>query len=282
MYKLYTYNSIPIEYSIVTPIFNQEDIIVKNIKSFIEMTRGNFEIILILDFCFDETEDRLLTFLDSYKNMNNSLVHIKIFKNYESLFETACDNLGFKHSEGTYCLEIQADMEMTEIGYNLELTKPFQLLSNVIAVSGRCTHAMFNTGVYGKHGINIEKSLKELQIQRNRFYQFETCNRGPLLINRKKLIELNYLDEEHYFLDDSDHDLMARAYIQKRYICGYVPIEFNSPFEFGSTRNKKEYSCVEFFINKQIKEELKGRCINELEKYRNIWVDQKVTIYDLN
>ena len=36
-----------IMYSIVTPVYNQENIIVKNISSFIEFTTQNFEIIII-------------------------------------------------------------------------------------------------------------------------------------------------------------------------------------------------------------------------------------------
>ena len=50
------------------------------------------------------------------------------------------------------------------------------------------------------------------------------------------MAELGYLDEEHYFQDNSDHDLMARAYLLKGYICGYVPIDFSSPLKHGTTR----------------------------------------------
>ena len=42
---------------------------------------------------------------------------------------------------------------------------------------------------------DIEKPLSQLNICRNKFYVYETCNRGPLLIDRKKLEELNFLDE---------------------------------------------------------------------------------------
>jgi len=74
MYKFYKYNSGDIIYSIVTPIYNQETIIVKNLKSFIEHTVDKFEIILILDFCFDKTEDNLIEFLDNYICDNNNLI----------------------------------------------------------------------------------------------------------------------------------------------------------------------------------------------------------------
>ena len=206
----------PVIYSVVIPIFNQEDIIVDNLKSIIEHTLGTFEIILILDYCFDKTEKNIMEFIESYENNTTKFVQIKIFKNESlPLFETKCDNIGFKNSVGTYCLEIQADMKMTQRGYNIQLTRPFKKLENVIAVSGRCAHNIFRGGGIGKLGENIEKTIDELKIQKNKFYVFDTCNRGPLLLDRKKLEELNYLDEDNYFLDNSDHDLMIRAYLTK-------------------------------------------------------------------
>jgi glycosyltransferase involved in cell wall biosynthesis len=285
MYKVYKYKEsagTQIEYSVVTPIFNQEDVIVQNVKSVIDTTRGLFEMILLLDYCFDKTEERLLGFLDSYICTNPGLIQIKIFKNIEKpLFETACDNLGFRNSVGTYCLEIQADMEMTEVGYNLELVKPFRLLPHVIAVSGRCAHNLFTPHGYGKLGSAIERSLTDLQIQRRRFYVFETCNRGPLLLDRKKLEELGYLDEENYFLDDSDHDLMARAFLQKNYICGYVPIEFKSPLSAGSTRNSKTYACLAADVNKRTRAELQARSRKGIQVYKDRWVNRPPTVYTL-
>ena len=53
--KEYNYNDIDVIYSITVPVYNQEDIIEKNIKSIIEFTLGNFELIIILDFCFSKS-----------------------------------------------------------------------------------------------------------------------------------------------------------------------------------------------------------------------------------
>ena len=285
MYKYYKYNENFVEYSITIPVYNQEQIIVENIKSIIFNTLNNFEIIIILDFCFDNTEKYLTNFLDNYKNEIENLIQIKIFKNHNKpLFETACDNIGFKNSIGKYCLEIQADMKMIEKGYNIELTKPFLKFDNVIAVSGRCAHNLFQYGGIGKLGTNIEKSLHELNIIRNKFYVFETCNRGPLLLDRKKLEELNYLNENEYFLDDSDHDLMARAYIEKKYICGYVPIDFEAPLNNGSTRNNNNYNnCKEYLINKEEKDNkmILSRNKEGLKKFINIWKNKNYEIYDI-
>lgn len=270
-------------YSIVTPIYNQETIIVKNVNSVIEKTEGFFELILILDFCFDKTEENLLNYLDSLHNLRENLIQIRVFKNSEKpLFETKCDNLGFRASIGTYCLEIQADMEMVEQGYNLELEKPFKMFENIIAVSGRCAHNLFDGRGFGKLGEAVEQTLETLEIQRGVFYSFETCNRGPLLLHRGKLEELGFLNEIDFFLDNSDHDLMARAFLEKEYMCGYVPIEFKSPIQDGSTRNIKYVDCPEYKINKAEKERLSRICNSSLEKYRDIWINRDPLCFSLN
>jgi glycosyltransferase involved in cell wall biosynthesis len=280
------YNEGDILYSIITPVYNQESIICKNLKSVIDCTIGTFEIILILDYCFDDTEKNILKFLDTYENTNRYFIQIKIFKNTEKpLFETKCDNIGFRNAVGHYCLEIQADMMMSEVGYNLHLLKPFLQFPRILAVSGRCAHGLFNHSVgIGKMGYDVEKTIEELGVDQNRFYVVETCNRGPLLLDRKKLMELNYLNEEEYFLDNSDHDLMARAYLEKNYICGYVPINFKSPLTDGSTRNNKSYEhCKEWSVNKAEKERLTAEMKVKpgLSKFYAVWKSRTPVVYIL-
>lgn len=269
-------------YSVIVPVFNQDKIIVENIKSIIDNTVGNFEIILILDYCFDNTVQNVMGFFEKYENTTQNFIQVSIVINNEKpLFETKCDNIGFKLAEGTYCLEIQADMTMTEYGYNTQLTKPFLILDNVIAVSGRCAHNLFNEDGIGKLGRLVETPISSLNVCRDKFYVYETCNRGPLLIDRKKLQELNYLDEENYFLDESDHDLMARAYLEKKYICGYVPIDFYSPLELGNTRSNKYINCAEYTVNQQEKMKLYMKPRKGISKYKDIWVSRESVVYDI-
>lgn len=66
----------------------------------------------------------------------------------------------------------------------------------------------------------------------------QTCNRGPLLIDRERLKSIGYLDEQNYWLGDDDHDLMVRAAL-KGWLCGFVAIEFLSPMANGSTKKPR-------------------------------------------
>jgi hypothetical protein len=240
-------------FSIVIPINNQENIIIKNLNSILDKTsEESYELIIIIDCCSDNTEKYIYNWVKNIEFQKYSLLtNILVLRSEIPLFETSADNLGFFCSNGKYCLEIQADMEMTDYGYNMKLLKPFLLDNKIIGISGRCCHSFIyneETGV-GKLGRYITKKLNELpSIDVNAYYIGETCNRGPLLLDNEKLKEMKYLDEVNYFLDNSDHDLFARAFVEKSWICGYVPIDFNSPLENGSTRklrdnlNKKYYN----------------------------------------
>ena len=58
---------------------------------------------------------------------------------------------------------------------------------------------------------------------------------------------LRYLDEVNYFLETSEHDLFARAYVERGWICGYVPIDFIALLENGTTRKKRDKLNQEYY-----------------------------------
>ena len=207
------------------------------------------------------------------------MCEIKIIKQETPIFETACDNIGFKLSKGKYIIEIQADIEIQEKSFEKLLSRPCEKLSNVLGVSGRCCHGFFDGDGFGKLGFNVLTKIENLQksVNKDCFYSLETCNRGPLLLDKEKLKELNYLDEKNFYLDNSDHDLFARGYYEKKYICGYVPIEFSSPLENGSTRKPRDS------FNIQTMYELKNRSDGGfLAKLCNFYIKKQPIIYKFN
>jgi hypothetical protein len=77
---------------------------------------------------------------------------------------------------------------------------------------------------------------------------------------------LGYLNETDYFLEGSDHDVVARAFFNHDWISGYVPIEFYSPLHRGSTRKPRDA------INARVYEQKKIECPNDrlfLELYKD-------------
>jgi glycosyltransferase involved in cell wall biosynthesis len=239
-------SSIKPVFSIVMPIHNQEGIIINVLERILKYTDElPYELIFIIDACSDATEDVMKDFFRK-TSLPELLTRITIVVSKVPLFETACDNIGARLAQGTYFLEIQADIIIDEPGYNMKLLRPFQVLPNVIGVSGRCTHRFDDYVGIGKMGESIETTLP-YDIDFTNFYVGETCNRGPLLIDLAKFAELNYFDEDNFFLDDSDHDLFARAYVQKQWICGYVPIEITSNLRDGSTRKERDPLNQEYY-----------------------------------
>lgn len=240
------------KYSIVMPIHDMQHVVKKNVSSIMEMTTGLFEVIIILDHCCDETKSILLHLLQTYIAPQN-LCEITIIEQSTAIFETSCDNLGFVLAKGDYIVEIQADMQMTEKGFNEQLAMPLLLYEDVIAVSGRCCHNFLNQAQQcvgtGKIGALIDDN-SEFQKPPLQFYVNATCNRGPLLLCRKKLCKLKFLDEVNFALGNDDHDLFARAYYLYGYVCGYVPIEFSAPLRDGTMRRPRPQAETDILVKR--------------------------------
>jgi len=225
--------------SVVIPIYNQEGIIERNLRSVLEtITETPYEMILIVDSCSDKTLEKVLGVFEGME-LPELLTNVVVMKSVSPLFETAADNLGFLCSRGEYIMEIQADMQMVERGFNMALLRPFFRINNLIAVSGRSCHGLSYDHGLGKMGVEVEKPL-DSRLKRDHLYIAETCNRGPIILRRKMVEELGYLDEVNYFLNYSEHDLFTRARVLKTWYCGYVPMEFSSPCSDGSTRKLRD------------------------------------------
>jgi hypothetical protein len=229
-------------FSIVVPIHNQAAVIRQNLDAILRHTTGKpYELLVILDACSDTTEEAVTAWTQTIKTPD-LCVGLLVFKSTQPLFETAADNLGFFCARGEYVLEIQADMQMTETAYNMRLLKPFELKEvgdRMLGVSGRCGHGLVSQEAVGRAGTLIESPLPP-DFPRGVFFLTETCNRGPLLLHRGRMIEMGFLDERHFFLDNSDHDLFARAFVERGYLCGFVGIDFSSPLSQGSTRKPRD------------------------------------------
>jgi glycosyltransferase involved in cell wall biosynthesis len=243
-------------YTIVIPVHNQENIIQKVLTSVVDMTLGRYELIVILDGCTDGTRNEVTSWTQTC-TFPDFLVRIHVFENATGIFETSCDNQGCVMSRGRYIVEIQADMILLTLGYNVLLASPMEMYPDLIGVSGRCCHRLNACAGLdeGKLGPLVSEPHKTMQNFNNygKIYLSHTVNRGPLALRRCMLEELGFFDEAHYVLGDDDHDLFARAWVQKKWRCGFVPVEVYSPLEWGSTRKQKPLHVKQYLETREKK-----------------------------
>lgn len=225
-----------LEYSIIIPVHNQEEIICTNILSVIYNVVGEFEIIIVFDNCTDSSEERVVERFRNFDFRKTELKRFICISQPTPIFETSCENIGFRISKGKYVMNLQSDMRIMTYAFNYILSNPFRKYEDVFSVSGRCTHEWpFYGKGFGKIGEMIERPLSLDFTQMNKFFIMDTSNR-PLMFLKSRLEELGYLDESNFVLGDDDHDINMRAKIQKNWITGYVPIEFYSPLSHGTMR----------------------------------------------
>lgn len=242
-----------VEFSIVVPVFNQEEIIKKNLRSMMKYTDGTIEMIVVLDNCIDNTESEVLNLFRTETVPN--LVRVIVVRQDTPVYETTADNIGFILSSGKYLLEIQADMEMIEYGYNRSLERAFKY-DDIAVVSGRLTHRFGVPHGVGKLGESVKDPLSP-DLDRNKLYMWGTCVHSPFLMDHKKAKEIGYFDEQNIFLEGSCHDYCARCFYQKGWKNGYVPIEYLSPLKDGSCRKNLPDDVRE--INKKVMEVRQAR-----------------------
>ena len=255
------YNNQAPKFSIIIPIHSQEGFTTKQIESILSNTLGHCEIITILDNCTDNSKEHLLSRIATGP-MPENLSSITVFENQAGMFETSADNLGFTKARGEILIEIQADTEILTTGYNLNLAHPIKIYSDLIAVSGRCCHSVNKNSLafnVGKLGGKVEAPHETLHHydNYNTIFLSHSINRGPLAIAKEKIAKLGYLDEFHYCLGEDDHDLFLRAWKEKNWRTGFMPIEFHSPLDRGSTRRPRTLAS-EFSLRQRKKRQAEG------------------------
>lgn len=120
------------------------------------------------------------------------------------------------------------------------------------------------SGRAGKLGLNVNANIF---CDKRKIWLGETVMRGPLFIDKKKYYEVGGFDIEKFFLGFDDHDLAVRSWALRNYRCGYVPVNYFSPLEDGSTRK-----------NKSLEQEI--QLIRNLFRIKNKWKNSFLFNYE--
>jgi glycosyltransferase involved in cell wall biosynthesis len=246
-------------FTMVTPTFNHEQIIQRTIHAALTHATMAFDWIFIDDGSEDATCETIVEALrvaDSTR-ISSAL----ILRNRVPIYETACDNLGFTLAQTDVIIELQADIEIREPGFDRLLHAPLSTTPAPAAVSGRCGHTFafllrsrmpsFVASSMEKHAIGLFDTRIEtpavIEPLRGRFFRCETVPRGPWLVLKRDLERHGYLDERFFFLGNDDHDYHRRMYQAERRRPVYVPMSIHSPLSTGPTRRPRSGTNLAVF-----------------------------------
>lgn len=228
--------------SIILTVHNKEFLLLQVLNGIKNNTIGNYEIIVVLDGCTDNSELVVTNFKE--KNPEINLIITKT----PNVFETKANNFGLKLSSGEIVIITQDDIIITEMGWNDRLTKPFRAFDDVFAVTANCAHN-WEINPNSKHIHTTENNCYEWSdilnhvdhanrttISRDVFAVRQCVNRGPLAINHADLKSLDYFDELFAPQDMDDHDLCFRMAKKLNKVVGCYWINFDSDINWGGTR----------------------------------------------
>ena len=111
--------------SIVTPMYNNANVIIETITSVINQTYSNWELLLIDDASSDET----IAILKPFKESDS---RIKLFQHNQNKGAAEARNLGTKMATGNYIAFLDADDLWKENKLELQVS---QLINNITDVS---------------------------------------------------------------------------------------------------------------------------------------------------
>lgn len=224
--------------SVILTVHNQENIVEEILIGILDNISENVkELIIILDGCTDRSESKIDKLLPRAKSKN---LDIKIIFT-DNINETRANNVALKNSTCKYSIIVQDDCKITESNFDRRMLKPFELIPNLLAVSGR--DAVDTRLLNGKLDY-YNCGGKDAGTPRNVFSIRDGINRSPLMLDNEKLKKLNYLDEDFAPLDSDDVDLSIRGYKEFGYLVGSYVIDYESPLAWGKTRSNPESAKV--------------------------------------
>ena len=237
------------EMTVVMPVYNAAIALFESLPAVFAMTSGLWELVVILDACYDSSYDVSKAVINRMF-AKSSCLRVRLIEQPSAIWETSADNLGMRISNPTraYIL-IQADNIVGEHGWNERMVEQLKLSPLLFAVSARCGHSFDAVRTVGRCGPDIARPLSK-SVNRSQLHITETVNRGPLLLHAHRAKALQFLDETHYYLENDEHDLNRRA-AELGWIVGYLPVEVVAPLNMSARRNPEFLAFTPVEVKRQ-------------------------------
>ena len=221
--------------TVVMSVYNAAPALRRSLPSLFETTAGSWELVIILDACYDSSYNTAVEIIRELFRRSSS-ERVRIVVQPTAVWEVSSDNIGMQISNPALAYVLfQADTIMVERGWNLRMLRRLSHDKKMFAISGRCGHSFDGTNLTGRCGADVHERLPET-VDREVLHITETVNRGPLMLRAQYTQTLGFMDECQFLLEDDDHDLNRRARA-KGYIVGYLPVDFYAPLNLSPRRN---------------------------------------------
>ena len=289
-------------FSVLMTVHNAAPYIDPHLRGLLEKTTGSWELVIAFDSCSDVSFPVALRTVTDYIlspvfDCFSTLIRVVMLESLIPAFETSSDNAAMKmaHNGSTFFLLVQADIQVTEIGWNEWLTLPILLYEDIFAVSARCAHQYFSAQAYTEicDHFPIELPFNRLDKLRGQLHIMDTVNRGPLALRALVTRQLGYLDDRNFMLSDDDHNLMMRALAQGwksgRYFAGFLHNKTSVSIDYSSEKLKEvltrritisqtdvklyKQSLQDTYVNERLKSELRQN--THRWETRNVSVEMK-------
>jgi glycosyltransferase involved in cell wall biosynthesis len=240
-------------HTIIIPTFEHAATIARNLKLMEAACTLPHDLIIIDDASSDQTAEICVSYLQHA--INKRLIGATVLRNPVPIFETACDNIGFVITRTECFIEVQADIQIHEHGFDQVLSAALQDFPTSSTISGRAGHAYldppnrwpWDRARFTERQLATSVGLMNEAIQNATFadqfkgfvYQVETVNRGPWALRKTDLLAHGYLDEGGFFLGADDHDLNRRMFEGAGRRPLYVPLNISSPLADGAQRRQR-------------------------------------------
>jgi len=126
-----------VDLSVIVPIFNQENILDRNLSQLATCMSSNWELILIDDSSTDGSLQVGLNWAMEASLHYASLERVRVLQTHNQVFETLCDAIGISESTAPYVLEVQSDMGILESGFDEKLLSAINSSPDLLMISGR-------------------------------------------------------------------------------------------------------------------------------------------------
>jgi glycosyltransferase involved in cell wall biosynthesis len=246
-----TLNPVAARFTVVMPTFNHEPMMSGSLAATADAATMPFDCIIVDDGSEDRTIERARSFFESRRSA--LVARATIVRNPVPVYETACDNIGFALTDTEVIVEVQADIQVREPGFDALCVRALETSPTPSALSGRCGHGFAllrpRSPLSGLFGSAPDKLIglcgKTIETPgvvdpiRGRLFRCETVNRGPWVLRRSDLERHGFLDERHFFQGNDDHDYHRRLFQGEGRRPLYVPMALHAPLAWGAFRRKR-------------------------------------------